>query len=316
MKVLFMADTHIKLKQKNVPKEWLLNRYSLLWNKIKKLSKEVDLTVLGGDIFDKMPTLEELGIYVDMISNISGKTIIFSGNHEATKRGATFFTALKDITEKYTSEVEILLEPCERYGIDFIPYTHIKVFNPKDFNNDILCTHVRGQIPPHVRPEINLDRFQRWKTVLAGDLHSYKNSQSNILYPGSPFGINFTRSINTYGVIIFDTCTKTHEFKDMALPQLLRQTVKEEKDIVKTEFHHTIYDIEGTEVALSSIKDNELLDKKISIKKQDSVLNFSNVHSIPEELEIYFQKVLKLSDTEIIELIGVFNDYTTTNDME
>ena len=47
-----------------------------------------------------------------------------------------------------------------------------------------LFTHVRGEIPPHVKPEVDLDRFEDFPIVFAGDLHAHSNSQRNIVYPG------------------------------------------------------------------------------------------------------------------------------------
>ena len=31
----------------------------------------------------------------------------------------------------------------------------------EDINADVLFTHVRGEIPPHVQPEVDLERFDR-----------------------------------------------------------------------------------------------------------------------------------------------------------
>ena len=57
-----------------------------------------------------------------------------------------------------------------------------------------LFTHVRGEIPPHVVPEVDLERFDKFKTVFAGDLHAHENTQRNIVYPGSPMTTSFHRN--------------------------------------------------------------------------------------------------------------------------
>ena len=83
MKVLFTADIHIKLGQKNVPIEWAKNRYEKFIKQLSVLQQTCDLLVLGGDVFDRMPTMDELEVYFDLIASISIPCIIYAGNHEA-----------------------------------------------------------------------------------------------------------------------------------------------------------------------------------------------------------------------------------------
>ena len=307
MKVLLSADHHIKLGQKNVNKQWQINRYKMLFEKLNEI--KADIHILGGDIFDKVPNPEEIALFFDFIRDVKIPTYIYDGNHESARRGKTFLVFFADACKSINSLVTVLdgISVIEN-KIDVIPYTHLKKFNPKDFHNDILCTHVRGSIPPHVIPEIDLNLFSRWKTVLAGDLHSYSNSQLNILYPGSPLAITFHRAPITNGVILFDTETHEHEWVNLDLPQLIRKTVDSEDDIVKTDYDHTIYEITGNILDLSGIDtSSDLIDKKIISKRTDTTLNLKN-KSTEEELELYFREVVKLSDEDITDTMRVFND--------
>lgn len=309
MKILFSADQHIKLGQKNVPKDWQINRLRMYFEKLKGLAHEADITVLGGDIFDRMPNIEELQLYFELLASLRlHKTIIYPGNHEMVTKRRSFFEHLKPATEAFNSNIEVILEPCERYGCDIIPYNYIKSFDPNSFHNDILLTHIRGEIAPHVKPEIDLERLDRWKVVLAGDLHSYSNCQRNILYPGSPYSTSFHRSSIRNGVIIFDTDTFSHDWIELDLPQLIRKTVTSEDEMIATDYHHTIYELEGSELELKDIKNKDLLDKKISTKKEQSTLNLANM-SIDQELQLYLSDVVNLKDGELREVLGVYNDY-------
>lgn len=314
MKVLFSADWHIKVGQKNVPREWQKNRYKMLFEKIHDI--EADIHILGGDVFDKTPNPEELSLFFEFVKGIKIPTYIYDGNHEATRKGKTFLVFLSGATSHINPLAKVLDGICEIENIDIIPYTHLKKFNPDDFNNDILCTHVRGSIPPHVIPEIDLSLFDRWKTVLAGDLHAYENSQRNILYPGSPLSITFHRNKINNGVIIFDTDTHKHEWIDLGLPQLIRKTVDNEKDIISTDYDHTIYEVVGNLLELSSIDiSSNLIDKKIVSKKTDTTLDLKN-KSIVEELELYFRTVIGLKPEDIVDVMRVFNDYYKESNME
>lgn len=285
-------------------------RYLKLFQKLGDISKSVDMVVLGGDIFDKLPNTEEIGLYFELISMFDVPTFIFDGNHEATKKGHTFLHHLSSASSKVNSNVHILEEPCEIHNIDFIPYTHLKTFDPNDFHNELLCTHVRGDIEPHVKAEIDLDKLSGWDTVLAGDLHSYTNSQRNILYPGSPLTISFHRSKVSTGVIVFDTDTMSHEWIELELPQLIRKTVEDPEDMVKTTYDHTIYELLGSVTELSGLKlDDSILDKKIIDKEYSSTLTLDNM-TIEEELTKYLSEIQKLTQRDIDRVIKEYHDCT------
>lgn len=315
MRVLFSADWHIKLGQKNVPREWQANRFRMFFEKIEEL--ECDLHVAGGDIFDKLPTMEELALFFEFVNNTKHETIIFDGNHEATKKGATFLHYLVDSVSSMNQRVEIITEPMHRGGMDFLPYTHLKdkkAYNYDGFKYKILFTHVRGEIPPHVHPEVDLDNFSKWDIVYAGDLHSHSNSQRNIIYPGSPMTISFHRNPVKNGVVVFDTENPTKfEWIELGLPQLLRKTVDNVDDIVATEYDHTVFEVEGNLSDISKVdRDNELLDKTIVSKSTEAKLDLKDL-SIGEELATYLEKVLEIKNAE--EYVKVFNDYNKTAEL-
>jgi DNA repair exonuclease SbcCD nuclease subunit len=316
MKILFSADWHLKLGQKNVPREWQKNRYERLFSKLHELEDEADIHIIGGDIFDKLPNTEELALYFEFIAGVKIPTYIYDGNHEATKKGHTFLHHLANVTNKINNNATILNGITNIHNIDFIPYTDLKTFKPKDFSNEILCTHVRGSIPPHVIPEIDLDLLNRWKIVLAGDLHSYSNSQRNILYPGSPLSITFHRSPVANGVIIFDTESYYSNWVDLKLPQLIRKTVTSEEEIIKTDYDHTIYEITGNIKELSNIDTTlDIIDKKVVNKRQESLLDLHN-KTVQEELVIYLKDILLFSKEDTDEIVNTFNDYYKEYNME
>ena len=49
--ILFTADLHIKLGQKNVPVDWAINRYRMFFQQVYELEPKIDLHIIGGDIF-------------------------------------------------------------------------------------------------------------------------------------------------------------------------------------------------------------------------------------------------------------------------
>lgn len=311
MKLLFIADIHIKLGQKNVPIPWAINRFNMFVEQVSDMQNIADLVVLGGDIFDRFPTnMDEIALYFDLVSVFTKPTIIYSGNHEAMKRNTTFLSPLYETTKGFNPNV-IILDDFETYmGIDFIPYNKLKEPYPDSLQSKIVCTHVRGEIAPHVKPEIDLNVFDRWDVVLAGDLHSYDNCQRNILYPGSPYTTSFHRSLVETGAILLDTDTLEHEWLTFDLPQLLKVTVGVDDPKPATTYHHTIYEIEGNLEELSRLEDSELIDKKIVKRSQDTLLILTPEMRIEEELKEYLFYIMQLPEDVVSTITEEFNNHS------
>ena len=280
--ILFTADWHLKLGQKNVPIEWACARYKMFFELIKELENDCDMHIIGGDLFDRVPSMDELTLYFDFISGITIPTLIYDGNHEATRKNNTFFTNLKKATSDSIEAIDA----------------------------QVLFTHVRGEIPPHVVPEVELDRFDKFNTVFAGDLHAHENTQRNIVYPGSPMTTSFHRSRVKTGCLLIDE-DWSWEWRELKLPQLIRKTVGNPDLMVQTTFDHTIYELEGDIQDLAKIKNSDLLDKKVIKRQVEARLNLTADMTIGDELVLYLQEILNLDNTKIKNIIGVFNDYST-----
>jgi DNA repair exonuclease SbcCD nuclease subunit len=312
MKVLFTADLHIRIGQKNIPRTWALKQYEIMFNEINRVfeEQECEIEVHGGDIFDKVPTMEELSVYIGYLwRNPTRHRHIYDGNHEATRKGDTFLKYLKPMLPEKT----YLWTNGYWYvgnDLDILCYTNLhelKKYKPA-YSDSTLLTHVRGEIPPHVKPEVDLELFNKWDIVFAGDLHAHSNSQRNIVYPGSPRTVTFHRVPVKLGVITFDTDNPSDwKWHEINVPQLIRKTVENPDDMIKTDFHHTIYELTGSVLDLAKIdKDSELLDKKIIHNEEPASLDLTNM-SIEEELEKYLTEITNLSKAEVIEVMEVFH---------
>jgi hypothetical protein len=313
MKILFTADIHIKLGQKNVPVEWAKNRYDLLWKEFERCQEQADVFIIGGDVFDKLPNMEELEVYFDLINHCTIPTIIYSGNHEAIKKNTTFMSNLAKATNKMNKNVIVIDDYYSDYGIEFVPYNKLKDFEQGNYpwpeGGQILCTHVRGEIPPHVQAEVDLNIFKDWDVVLAGDLHSYENSQLNILYPGSPVTTSFHRHPVDTGVILFDNDTMDHTWIKLKVPQLIRKTVGVSDPKPPTDYDHTIYQVEGDMQELGGLEDSELIDRKVLKRETDTALLLDKDMSLNEEVSEYLRYILQLPDGTIEQALQELQNY-------
>ena len=68
--ILFTADWHLKLGQKNVPLPWACSRFELFFDTIRGLELGVNMHIIGGDLFDRVPTMDELTLYFDFIKDV------------------------------------------------------------------------------------------------------------------------------------------------------------------------------------------------------------------------------------------------------
>jgi len=318
--ILFTADWHIKLGQKNVPREWAIKRYHSFFNQVHELEKSCNMHVIGGDLFDRLPSMEELELYFQFVSKVQIPTLIYDGNHEATKKNKTFFTQLKKVTKDINPLVHVvdISYVDEDLGFGVLPYADlhrkgsIEAFN----TSKPLFTHVRGEIPPHVKPEVDLDRFEDFPVVFAGDLHAHSNTQRNIVYPGSPMTTSFHRNEVSTGYILIDPNNWSWMWSAFELPQLIRKTVTSTEEMTPTDYHHTIYEIEGDMQDLANVKNTDLLDKKVVKRSNEATLIIDKDMSIQDELVEYLTYILEISEDKISEIVGTFNDYAPKIEME
>ena len=299
-----------------MPKDWQYNRFMLLVKEINNI--ECDMVILGGDTLDSAkPTTSELELFFDFLAQIRHRTLIFSGNHEMQTKTHSILADLKGEITRCNPNIEVIttctfISPHTGEPVfDVIDYCDInKHIEPKA---KIAFTHVRGNIEPHVKPEIDLSKFKDYRYVFAGDLHSFQNSQLNIIYPGSPMSTSFHRNQtpdSTHGMVLIDVNTCMWEWIDLGhLPQLVKVNVSDPKDMIQTARDFTMYEINGSIEDLAKIENTELLDKKINnIVTKDARLDLRQ-KSIEEQMQLYLQEIQQLPSDSIDRLMGVFNKY-------
>lgn len=315
-RALFVADIHIKLGQKKVPSEWQRNRVIMLANKLIEMANNYDATtlIIGGDLMDVAnPTIDEVGLMYDFLKQTNKlDCILIPGNHEMVTKKKDCYIGIEGMLEDLGVRVVRDFETID--GIDYIPYNIINDKWPTT-DSKVAVTHVRGEIPPHVKPEIPLERFAHYDKVFTGDLHSHANSQGNLLYPGSPYFTSFHRTDDSSGngIFIIDTVDFSHEFVQLNLPQLIRRTVTSAEDMVATDFHHTIYELEGEMDDLAQVENSELLDKKVTTNiTTEATLNLSGV--VVEELEQYLREVKQVDENKVSNYITEYEEVAGDTD--
>lgn len=320
MKILFVGDIHIKLGQRKVPKEWQRNRFHMLMEELNKV--DCDLMVWAGDTFDRADaSLEEIELFFELVSKIRCKTLIFEGNHEMLNKSS----CILDRLSAEISRCNPLVSYVDSYRsdeFDIIGYKELhKTWKPKQ--SDILFTHVRAELPEHMKtePEIDLAKFDDYAIVFAGDLHAHSMSQKTaggtpIIYPGSPLTTSFHRELveGENGYLIIDTELGDWTFHSLdTLPQLLRLKVDSEAAMKEDPYHRVIYELEGDLQTLGKVKDADLLDKKVNISvSKDATLELEGL-TVEEELALYLAEVEGLEPHTIKRIMKRFASAVKTS---
>lgn len=291
----------------------------MFFEQVYEVEKQCSMHIIGGDIFDRLPSMEELELYFSFIRKVQIPTIIYDGNHEATKKNKTFFTQLKQVSRDINPLINIVdisyIDEDLGYGI--LPYADLHKKGSIDhFDTRMpLFTHIRGEIPPHVKPEIDLDLLADFPVVFAGDLHAHSNTQRNIVYPGSPMTTSFHRARVKTGYLLINERDWSWMWEEFKLPQLIRQTVSDPNDMVATDYDHTIYEIEGDIHDLAAVKNSDLLDKKVVKRNTEASLIIHKDMTIEQELVEYLTYILEISPDKIPDILGTYNDYAANVEM-
>jgi DNA repair exonuclease SbcCD nuclease subunit len=322
MKILHSADWHILLHKKKVPYKWQVNRFKTFFSKLIELEKQCEVHIIAGDIFDKKPEPDEVCLFLSYINSVTIPTYIIPGNHEATRKGETFLEHFTQENAIKNSNVHLItknkrVQEGSAY-FQFFPYGEMQIDNLPviQHEKDILVTHIRGEVPPHITPEYDFEKLRPWKLILLGDLHfAHKYLDYPAYYPGSPLNVTFDRDEKRqYGVNIITLIADSYfkykvDFIDLKLPKLIRKTIKVSGEMKKDTVNHVLYEVTGSIDELSKIENSELLDKKIATQPvEDSKLDLKN-KSLIEELELYL-KFIKIKNTE--QVIKEFKDLNVT----
>ncbi len=316
MKILHSADWHILLNKKKVPYEWQINRFYKFFDKLHELEDSCDIHIISGDIFDRSPNPDETCLFLRFLNGVKKPTRIIDGNHEATTKGKSFLTYFAEREAINNPLVKIITsnnrEEFMGQGIQYFPYCEMVKDNlPAPVKDDILVTHIRGEVPPHITAEYDFNKLTPWKLILLGDLHFHHQYPKNksAWYPGSPLNVNFDRDDKrAYGVQIIELTNSSDykvKFIDLGLPKLIRKTITAGELLTANDYHHVIYEVTGSIDELAKVNKSELLDKKLVENRNKSVQLRLKNKTLSEELVEYLKFI---NVTDIDPIMKEFND--------
>jgi hypothetical protein len=112
-------------------------------------------------------------------------------------------------------------------------------------------------------------------------------------------------------MFVIDTYNLCYEWVELYLPQLIRSTVDNAEAMVATEFHHTIYELEGSLEELAKVENSDLLDKKKATNvTKEATLDLNG--NIADELAEYLTNIKDIENPS--EYITLYKE--TVNDSD
>ncbi len=216
--VAIVGDVHIKLRQN---KDWERLRIRMLADSL--IAGGYSHIIINGDLLDNArPTLLEVAIAQEFIELLSKVSVVYliNGNHESV-----------DVASRTSTYDYIHMPHCKTVTVDtltvegctfrLVSWSFLKRLTHK-VDADILVTHVRSALPPHIDAERDMEFLNDYDLCILSDIHSKYSPHPNTHYTNSPYAVSFNSSSPDGSYIIVNPSDKSWEYVDLDLPQKVR----------------------------------------------------------------------------------------------
>jgi DNA repair exonuclease SbcCD nuclease subunit len=297
-----------------VPKEWQISRYNLFIDDIiRECVTQNAVLVLAGDLLDSAsPLKEELQLFMYFLHELnkaSIDTLLVSGNHCSIKRGSSIL----DYLEVSQFENVYYRKNYHHSNIEFHLCNHDEIHNYTPVitkPRNILISHARCAIPPHITEEIDMEAFTApYDLCILGDIHM-AHSFGNTYYTNNPVNKIFEESVNT-GYLVVDIGKDIKVTRVKTEYPALRAVSCTVEELPALRFNKTDFykvEVTGTPEELRALKEPAPYIKLCKIPLLPDVLPSEELYEEPEVENLAddlvgYMKHLKYTDAQISELL-------------
>lgn len=209
--IIQVGDIHLRVRPE-IPEEWQLQRYRLLFAEIIDLCKKHDAVLfLSGDILDRnRPSLVELQLLIECLICVVDAGIdiwLISGNHEAIGQGMCTYDYLTDVFDNINlrgrgrisySNLSTAVFAEERVQFYFLGHPALQsgiTFEEgkKVHSAHILITHARPTVNQFIREEVDIEKLiEPFDICFASDIHEpLELHDGKLVYTNSPLNSTF-----------------------------------------------------------------------------------------------------------------------------
>jgi len=305
MKRVHTGDWHIKIPEKH--EKWYINRLVRFFKTI--LDEDGDELLITGDIFDKVPSALEIGLFIAFIQDVKCPIYIVAGNHDRTKKtGTKRADYLGNILHfcdfpNVTWTTEDILESGEYV---MVPNYYIRQKKEIPVNKDkILLSHIRHEIK-YAKAEYDLELLKGFKQVLLSDIHTTIQYAGNIFYSTSPYRttkqtVKDVKDVDNDNFGYNRVFNNRLEHRSLHLPNHYILKVQEKIKLPETE---DLFDIEY-EIPFDKL--DEFKGENVVIQRDNTELELNeDVYKVIEEILTKDYKITKPQNyiNLLIEIIG------------
>jgi len=189
MKKIHTGDWHIKIPERN--EKWFIKRVVNLFKYIQQ--EDPDELIITGDIFDRVPTSLEIGLFIGFLQSIDCPIFIVAGNHDRTKHSSLRADYLKNLLQlielpKITWTTDKVIETTNYV---LVPNYWIRQKNKIPIvENKTLLSHIRHELTfggTTRKAEYDFEELKKYDLVLLSDIHNTCKYADNIYYSTSPY---------------------------------------------------------------------------------------------------------------------------------
>lgn len=239
MKYIVSGDQHIKIS-KELPLEWQLKRFRLLWQTYVDLCKEHHAElILTGDMFHSpRPNLHEIMLFMELCNLLEANgitTVIFAGNHENMGASGTTLDYLKPSLDSmtfvyYSTAIVEDYDHKDDVELFFVGHNHLQEWvdshPPKTEKTRIVFSHFRPTVNQFILEEINVAKFlDTADVVFASDIHTEFAMYNKLIYTNAPLNNHFEPAPNCGCLLVScDSGSVTWKRISLRLPNLVQVT--------------------------------------------------------------------------------------------
>jgi len=184
-KAIHTGDWHIKIPETN--EKWYIERLLKFFQYI--LEEDPSELLITGDIFDKVPTALEIGLFIAFIQDVKCPIFIVAGNHDRTKHKSQRADYLGNILHfwDFPNITWTTTDVLETTNYVLVPNYYIRQKKEIPVVKDkVLLSHIRHKIK-YSKAEYDLEKLDGYRLVLLSDIHTTVKYTDKIYYSSSPY---------------------------------------------------------------------------------------------------------------------------------
>ena len=330
MNYIVSGDLHISVK-KDLPLEWQLNRYRLLFRTYRDLCHlhNAELVLTGDLAHNAKPNLHESSLLLELFLFMEESKVvthIIAGNHENMGAAGTTLDYFKPAIDNcsfvnYYAHIHII-RPDPQTAVAFVGHNKLNEWGAdswlayKQPYTKVIFSHFRPTVNQFIKEEINVSKFlDTADIVFASDIHMPLDYSDKLIYTNAPVNTHFECRPNCGCLLVSVVSGKVSRSRlPIALPNLVAiETTVGNYEETLDDYNFYRIAVTGTPEELRTIKNSspstQLLKIPEVLEVYAEVEDAKEIREIPlEDALVEYMQELEYEEAHIQKLITIFRE--------